>query len=274
MIGEQLQVNSDGTLTISCKIPAKWLPLLQMICDMKRTNLNNLLKMCLQFLIETAKVTTEASPDMKVLMHQMRVDANWQKMFSYMNNSNLTVSQVILVLQQLDGNKPREGYGLAMFERPFCGDSRQTLCVDTIVERVLEVAMGFSDYWDMRKIAQHFDAKTIREALVRMVDCQAIVELDEADRQELPGMGDVASNGKPQTYGVRTKRKQHRTPDSVADDHRFQQTHIVFGDDDREMADYEAEGWEGNYRQKDSEPPAGYERDLNEELSHGHVDDD
>ena len=247
-------MNSDGTLTISCKIPAKWLQLLQMICDMKRTNLNNLLKMCLQFLIETAKVTTEASADMKVLMHQMRVDANWQKMFNYMNNSDLTVSQVILVLQQLDGNKPREGYGLAMFEPPFMGDSRQTLCVDTIVERVLEVAMGFSDYWDMRKIAQHFDAKTIREALVRMVDCQAIVELAEADRQELPGMGDVTSNGKAIAYGARTKGRQHRTPDSVADDHRFQQTHIIFGDDDREVADYEAQDWEGEIRQRE-EPP-------------------
>ena len=255
MIGEQVQVNSDGTLTISCKVPAKWLPLLQMICEMKRTNLNNLLKMCLQFLIETAKVTTEASADMKVLLHQMKVDANWQKMFSYMNNSEMTVCQVILVLQQLDGNKPREGYGLAMFERPFCGDIRQTLCVDTIVERVLEVAMGKDDYWDMRKIAQHFDAKTIREALVRMVDCQVIFELDEADRQELPGMGDVAPNGKPQTFEARTKGKQHRTPDSVADDHRFHQMHIIFEDIDREVADYEAQDWEGEIRQRE-EPPA------------------
>jgi hypothetical protein len=240
MIGEQVQVNNDGTLTISCKIPAKWLPLLQMICEMKRTNLNNLLKMCIEFLIETAKVTTEASPDMKVLMHQMRVDANWQTMFSYMNNSELTVSQVILVLQQLDGNKPRDGYGLAMFDRPFCGDSRQTLCVDTIVERVLEVAMGFSDYWDMRKIARHFEAETIREALVRMVDAQTIINLDEADRDELPGMGTVAPNGREVIYGAKTKGKQHITAESMANDKRYQQQTISFDEYDTEIADEEA----------------------------------
>jgi hypothetical protein len=254
MIGEQVQVNSDGTLTVTCKIPGNWYPLLNVICEMKGTNINNLLKMCLQFLIETSKVTTEASADMKVLLHMMRIDSNWQEMFKYCDKAKLDIAQVILILQQSKDGKPRDGFGLAMFNKPYCGDCQQTLCVDEIVERVLEVAMGFSDYWDMRKIAQHFDAKTIREALVRMVDCQAIVELDEADRQELPGMGDVTSNGKPQTFEVRTKRKQHRTPDSVADDHRFQQTHIIFGDDDREVADYEAEGWEGEHRQTE-EPP-------------------
>ena len=250
MIGEeQIQVNNDGTCTISCKIPAVRLPLLQMICELRRTNFNNLMKMCIEFLIETAKVTTEASPDMKVLMHQMRVDANWQKMFNFLTKSELTVNQVILVLQQLYGNKPREGFGLVMFDRPFCGDSRQTLCVDTIVERVLEVAMGFSDYWDMRKIAQHFESETIREALVRMVDAQTIINLNAADREELPGMGDVAPNGKASMYGNKAKARQHRTPDSLADDQRFHQTHIVFDDDDKALADMEAgykpEDWEG-----------------------------
>lgn len=241
MIGEeQVQVNNDGTLTISCKVPAKWLPLLQKICEMKGSNFNNLLKMCLEFIIETAKVTTEASPDMMVLMHQMKVDANWQKMFNYMNNSELTVNQVILVLQQLDGNKPREGFGLAMFDRPFCGDSLQTLCVDTIVERVLSIAMNFHDYWDMRKIARHFEAETIREALVRMVDAQTIINLDEADRDELPGIGTVAPNGREIVYGAKTKGKQHLTVESMEHDKRYQQQTISFDEYDTEIADEEA----------------------------------
>ena len=241
MIGEdQVQVNADGTLTISCKVPAKWLPLLQTICEMKGSNFNNMLKMCLEFIIETAKVTTEVSPDMMVLMRQMRIDSNWQKMFNFLNNSELTVNQVILVLQQLDGNKPREGFGLAMFDRPFCGDSQQTLCVDTIVERVLSIAMNFNDYWDMRKIARHFEAGTIREALVRMVDAQTIINLDEADRDELPGMGTVAPNGREVVYGAKTKGKQHITVDSMEHDKRYQQQTISFEEYDKEIAEEEA----------------------------------
>ena len=241
MIGEdQVQVNADGTLTISCKVPAKWLPLLQTICEMKGSNFNNMLKMCLEFIIETAKVTTEVSPDMMVLMRQMRIDSNWQKMFNFLNNSELTVNQVILVLQQLDGNKPREGFGLAMFDRPFCGDSQQTLCVDTIVERVLSIAMNFNDYWDMRKIARHFEAETIREALVRMVDAQTIINLDEADRDELPGMGTVAPNGREIVYGAKTKGKQHLTVESMEHDKRYQQQTISFEEYDKEIAEEEA----------------------------------
>lgn len=260
MIGEdQIQVNTDGTLTISCKIPAKWLPLLQMICELKNTNLNNLLKMCIEFLIETAKVTTEASTDMKVLMHQMRVDANWQKMFNFLTNSELTVNQVILVLQQLDGNKPRDGFGLVMFDRPFCGDSKQTLCVDTIVERVLEVAMGFSNYWDLRKIAQHFEAETLREALIRMVDEQNILNLEEAEQDELPGMGDLTPNGKTVAFGNTPKRRQKRTPDSLANDRRFK-----FDDIEHDAPAPELEDWEGEH----------VNRDLNMELSLGFVEDD
>lgn len=241
MIGEdQIQVNNDGTLTVSCKVPAKWLPLLQTICEMKGSNFNNMLKMCLEFIIETAKVTTEVSPDMMVLMRQMRIDSNWQKMFNFLNNSELTVNQVILVLQQLDGNKPREGFGLAMFDRPFCGDSQQTICVDTIVERVLSIAMNFNDYWDMRKIARHFEAETIREALVRMVDAQTIINLDEADRDELPGMGTVAPNGREINYGAKTKGKQHLTVESMEHDKRYQQQTISFEDYDKEIAEEEA----------------------------------
>ena len=241
MIGEdQVQVNADGTLTISCKVPAKWLPLLQTICEMKGSNFNNMLKMCLEFIIETAKVTTEVSPDMMVLMRQMRIDSNWQKMFNFLNNSELTVNQVILVLQQLDGNKPREGFGLAMFDRPFCGDSQQTLCVDTIVERVLSIAMNFNDYWDMRKIARHFEAETIREALVRMVDAQTIINLDEADRDELPGMGTVAPNGREIVYGAKTKGKQHLTVESMEHDKRYHQQTISFDEYDKDIAEEEA----------------------------------
>jgi hypothetical protein len=63
-------------------------------------------------------------------------------------------------------------------------------------------------------------------------------------------------NGKAVAYGQKTKGLQHRTPDSVAEDHRFQQTAIQFDDYDREVADYEVQDWEGEHRQTE-EPPTG-----------------
>ena len=251
MIGDQIQLNADGTLSIACKVPGEWLPLLQVICEMKHTNINNLLKMCLQFLIETARLSTEPSPDMKVLMHMMRVDANWQTMFKYCDNAKLDIAQVILVLQQSKDGQPREGFGLAMFDKPFMGECRQTLCVDDIVERVIEIAMGKDSYWDMRQIAKHFEAESVREALIRMVDCQAIQNLNDADAGEMPGMGNVADNGRSYNYGQRTKRKKRYDPDTLPE-----QVKIHFTDYDASTTD----ATEKSYGEKADD----YLRDLEE----------
>lgn len=251
MIGDQIQLNADGTLGIACKVPGEWLPLLQVICDMRGTNINNLLKMCLQFLIETARVSTEPSPDMKVLIHMMRVEANWQTMFKYCDNAKLDIAQVILVLQQSKDKQPREGFGLAMFDKPFMGECRQTLCVDDIVERVIEIAMGKDNYWDMRQIAKHFEAESVREALIRMVDCQAIQNLNDADAGEMPGMGNVADNGRAYNYGQRTKRKKRYDPDTLPE-----QVKIHFTDYDASTTD----ATEKSYGEKADD----YLRDLEE----------
>jgi hypothetical protein len=45
--------------------------------------------------------------------------------------------------------------------------------------------------------------------------------------------------GRPIKYGARTKAKQHRTPDSLANDQRIKQQTIVFDDFDRETAERE-----------------------------------
>ena len=253
MIGEQIQTNTDGTLTISCKIPAQWLPLLNMICKIKGANMNDLMKMCLQFIIETARVTTEPSPDMKALLHMMKVSANWHKMFNFVTNGELDVAQCILVLQQSKDGVPREGFNMAMFNKPFMGGDFQTafpeeegymtLCTDEIVERVVEIAMEQDDYWDLRKVANHFESGSIRETLVRMVDDQNIMDLNEEDQAELPGYGEFHDFGKMLKYGDKYIRKPHRTPDSLANS----QQRIVFDDFDREVADYEAKDWEGEH---------------------------
>lgn len=258
MIGEeQVQVNNDGTCTISCKIPAVWLPLLQTICAVKQANMNDLMKMCLQFIIETAKVTTDASPDMKVLMHMMRIDAGWQSMFSFVTKAKFDIAQVILVLQQAKGDGPREGFGLAMFNKPFMGDCQQTLSADEITERVLEVAMGESPYWNMRQIARHYEAQSIREALVRMVDAQNIIIKQEEDEKEMPGMGDYVNyhGTTPRQLGeVRTKQRQKRDMDWMDGQHTIQ-----FDDNDKSTSDEEVEQSRQWLRENNDFKPIGGE---------------
>ena len=243
MIGEQIQINNDGTATVACKVPATWIPLLKLIAASRDAVINDLLKMCLHFIIETAKLTTEPTPEMRALLSMMRVDANWASMFNYVSNAQLDVAQAILILQQSKDGKPREGFGMAMFNKPFMGEGYQTLSKDEILERVVEIAMGYDDYKHLRDIGEYLGTGSIRETLSHMIDAQLIHNLNESDREELPGYGEFHDFGKMLKYGNKYVRKPRRTPDSLANS----QQRIVFEDFDREVAGYEVKDWEGEH---------------------------
>ncbi len=238
MIGEQVQINNDGTATVACKVPATWIPLLNLIAKSRDAVMNDLLKMCLHFIIETAKVTTSPSPEMRALLNMMKLDANWASMFNYVNNGQFDVAQAILVLQQAKDGKPREGYGLAMFNKPFMGCGLQTvskedegymtLSKDEILERVVELVMGFDDYNALRDIGNYLGSGSVRETLSHMINTQLIENLNQSDMEEMPGFGEFHDFGKMVKYGEKYVRKPHRTPDSIA------QQRIMFNDFDRE----------------------------------------
>lgn len=235
-------MNSDGTATVACKVPATWIPLLNLIAKSRDAVINDLLKMCLHFIIETAKLTTEPSPEMRALLNMMRLDANWASMFNYVSNGQFDVAQAILVLQQSKDGKPREGYGLALFNKPFMGCGLQTeskedegymtLSKDEILERVVELVMGFDDYKALRDIGTYLESGSIRETLSHMINAQAIVNMDESDREELPGYGEFHDFGRMIKYGQKYVRKPRRTPDSLANS---QQT-IKFDETDQARA--------------------------------------
>jgi hypothetical protein len=109
-----------------------------------------------------------------------------------------------------------------------------TECVDEILERVCEVTMH-GIYRRLRLMGAKMDCHNLSDILLTMIDEQTKLDLDEGFRAELPGMGDHADNGRKVAFGKKTKAKQHRTPDSLAQDQR-----IRFDDNDRQTAEREA----------------------------------
>ena len=250
MIGEQN--SQDGTKTVSTKVPVWVAELLNLICASRGTDIYGLLKLVLEFIIETAKVSGPVPPQMQTILHMLKMDVDWNRVFAFSDPSaTMDVAQVILVLQQHDKNGARHGFGLAMIDKPFLpGETpTMTLCVDDILERVAEVSMK-GLYRDLRQVGVALETDSLRETLTMMCDAQLLAYLDESDRGELPQVGDFHDFGKQIQYGRKTKRKPHRTPDSVANS----QQHIVFDDSDREVADMEVQDWEGEHRQTE-EPP-------------------
>lgn len=254
MIGEQN--SQDKTKNVSTKVPVWVAELLNIICKARGTDIYGLMQLVLEFIIETAKVCGPVPPQMQALLHMLKMDADWNKAFSFSNpTATMDVAQVILVLQQHDGKTPRQGFGLAMIDKPFLpGETpNMTLCVDDILERVTEVSMkGLYD--ELRRIGYLFETDSLRETLTLMCDAQLIEHLKQMDAEEMPGVGNFSNIGKAIEYGKKTKAKQHRTLDSVADDKRYRQTSIVFDDYDRKVANLEVQEWEGEIRQREYPP--------------------
>ena len=248
MIGE-FQKQQDGTYTVSVKMSAQQVELLNAICNALGVNSYQIFQMFFYVLCKASSPMHELSPEIRKLMTMMETDAGWAEAFNMANPSKLDVAQVILILQQ----KGKRGFGAVMIDKPFMDDARMTECVDDILERVTEVTMH-GIYRRLRLLGAHMDCNHLSDVLLTMIDAQTIIELEEESKVEMKGEAQYDVRGRRIEYGKRTKGLQHRTPDSVSEDQRYQQMHIVFDDDDATTTDYEPEDWEGEHRQHE-EPP-------------------
>jgi hypothetical protein len=217
MIGEQNSQDS-GFKNVSTKVPVWVADLLNIICKARGTDIYGLLKLVLEFIIETAKVNGPVPPQMQTLLNMLKMDVDWNKAFAFSDpTAQMDVAQVILILQQHDGKQPRHGFGLCMIDKPFLpGETpTMTLCVDDILERVVEITMA-GLYKQLRKVGETIKSESLRETLTVMCDEQLLHYLRGLDANEMPGFGDRHDYGKVIEYDQKYKRLRHRTPDSLA----------------------------------------------------------
>lgn len=244
-MSNQKQVQDGGNATLSVKVTKETYELLNILAEGLHhgTNANDLLKMFVHAFIESAKHCGPVSKEMQLLLDMLKVEEGWHKAFNFADvTSHKRIAQVVLILEE----PGRKGFGMTMISRPYMDKSFQTYCVDDILERVVEVAMK-GLYQELRDIGNGLGTESLRETLFALCDSYMLAKMDNDLQDELPKLGNYSDFGRAIEYGNRAKRKKHLTPDSI-------QTHIVFDDNDREIADMEAKGWEGEHRQTE-EPP-------------------
>ena len=240
MIGNQQQ-KDDGYVNVGTKVPPHVAELLNIIAASKGTDIYGLLQLFIQTIIRAAKCETALPPHLKLLMDMIGLDRDWNRAFSFASPSAQTdVAQMILVLQQHDREgakgRPRKGFGMVMIDHPLIPGSkpRCTYCVDSIMERVAEVAMpGIKK--DIDEMGRRLRTHSLRETLTLMADAQLLLTLQDADRDELPQLGNYSDFGRVIEYRERAKALKHRTPDGEAN----RQQRIMFDDFDRDLADME-----------------------------------
>lgn len=229
------QNNKENYALLQTKISPQQAELLDAICNVLGVNTYQIFQMFFYTLCKASAPMHELSPEIRKLMTLMETDAGWAEAFNMANPERLKVAQAVLILEQQD----HKGFGAVMIDKPFMSDARMTECVDDILERVCEVTMH-GIYRRLRLIGGEHDCTNLSDILLTMVDAQTVLDMDEASKVEMKGEALYDYRGRPIKYGARTKAKQHRTPDSLANDQRIKQQTIVFDDSDRETADQEA----------------------------------
>ena len=243
-MSEQMNIE-EGFELVQTKVPTHIKQLLDILAKQRGMSTYELLQLLINGFITAAKASGPLSPQMKMLLEVLQTDTSWKGAFSFTGLSGTTdVEQVILIMRQRDqAGRAKPGFGIAMIDHPFCGGTTMTLCVDDILECVMKVSMP-GLYKKLEKIGGRLCCTSHRETLTLLSEYMDDSINKEEELSEMPGYGEYHEYGKRIEYEKKYKRKPHRTPDSVAN----QQQRIVFDDYDREVADYEAQDWEGEHK--------------------------
>ena len=228
MIGE-FQKQKDGSYTVSVKMPAHQVALLNAICNALGVNSYQIFQMFFYTLMRASSPIHELSPEIRKLITFMETDAGWAEAFNMANPNELDVAQAVLILQQKD----KKGFGAVMVDKPFFSEARHTECVDDILERVIQVTLP-GVYKRLEKLYNAMEVDSLSELLLLMLDAQTTDWINEQDAIEMKGEAMYDARGRKIEYGKRTKQKQHRTPDTLDADQRFRQQNLIFDDFNRD----------------------------------------
>ena len=179
------------------------------VCNALETDTYHLLQHFIFAMIRAANQRHSLSPQMERLINALDLDVGWQKAMNLCSpNGKFSIAQMILIVEQ----EGKEGFGAVMLDKPFMGECQQTECADQIFERVAEVIYG-KTYLRLRRLGNQMHVESQRELLEKIVDAQIDILQEEADREEMEGINDYATNNRRVEYGKKTKSTHHHSPE-------------------------------------------------------------
>lgn len=206
------QKTSDKFTVLGTKISPETAELLNTICQTMQVDVYHLMQWFVYTLIKASSPQHELTPEIRKIMALLESDHGWQHAFNLANPQKLRVAQVVLILEQ----ENHKGFGAVMVDKPWMGDSQQTENVDDILERVTEVTMH-GIYRRLRLLGGSMGCENLSDILLTMIEDQINMDQERDTLSEVQGPDNIAANGRAYAYGARTKSRQHRTPDSIAE---------------------------------------------------------
>lgn len=249
MDNEQFTRQADEhTVVVSTKLQRTAAERLARIAKKKNMTVYQIIQMVCDTLIRYMDDRHNLSEEMERAMSIFEHMVGWADALNLADPTvQKEIAQAVYILQDAEGKK--KGFRPVLVSRPWMGIWDETENVMEIFERIFNICMP-ELYMKLFRARIILGCERVSEVINMLADAEVIMHLNEETRKEFED-ANRADNGRPYAYDARTKAKQHRTPDSLARDRR-----IKFDDYDRMIAEEEVE------------------RDLHQELSKGHVDDD
>ena len=242
------QSNQDKHVVVATKLSRQAAERLAKIAKHKGMTIYELIQMVCDTLIRYMDDRHNLSEELERAMSIFEHMVGWADALNLADPTvQKEIAQAVYIFQ--DANGAKKGFRAVMVDKPFMGQWTEDQNVMHIFNRIFNICMP-DLYMKLFRAHILLGCNNVSEVINLLADAQVIMHLNDEYRKDFED-ADRADNGHAVQYGQKTKGLQHRTPDSLAMDQR-----LKFDDYDREVADYEAEGWEGEHKQ-DEEPPEG-----------------
>ena len=235
MNDEQFKQTDEKYVTLATKVSRTAAEQLARIAKKKGMTIYELIQMVCDTLIRYMDDRHNLSEEIERAMAIFEHLVGWADALNLADPTvHKEVCQAVYIFQDADGQK--KGFRAKMVSKPFMGIWEEDSNVMHIFERVLNVCMP-ELYMKLYRAKVVLECDSVSEVINRLADAEVIIRMNGEMRQEFEDAARM-DNGRAVAYGQKTKGLQHRTPDSVAQDQRFN-----------------FEDWEGEHRQTDLQPP-------------------
>ena len=211
---------TDKFVPLGTKTSPEFKRIFLRICERKNINPYRAIQMMVDTFVRYTDDRHNLSAEMARLMSIFEHADGWEQAFNLADGQAKKHIAEAIYLLTADG---KTGSRAVMVHRPYMGDWMETANIQQILERVIEV-LAPERYRRLRALAVDMDCTSILELLDHLIDNQT-AEHEAAELRKDFEDCNRHDYGRPIIYGERTKRKHHKTPDTL-------QQRITFAHDD------------------------------------------
>ena len=229
------QNNQDKHVVVATKLSRPAAERLAKIAKHKGMTIYELIQMVCDTLIRYMDDRHNLSEEMERAMSIFEHMVGWADALNLADPTvQKEIAQAVYIFQDANGEK--KGFRAVMVDKPFMGQWTEDQNVMHLFNRIFNICMP-DLYMKLFRARILLGCNNVSEVINLLADAQVIMHLNDEYRKDFED-ADRADNGHAVQYGQKTKGLQHRTPDSLAQDQRFN-----------------FEDWEGEHRQTDFIPP-------------------